>query len=105
MKTKKSKFVSNLKLSVGFALYVGCGGDIPAPKAIVPMMYWSVIIADYVLRTTNIIRKLLKPILLHTPLGMAFLATRFALAVAGAERNTVIELKPEHHAASPWHFA
>lgn len=26
-------------------------------------------------------------------------------AVAGAERNTVIELKPEHHAASPWHFA
>ncbi len=25
MKTKKSKFVSNLKLSVGFALYVGCG--------------------------------------------------------------------------------
>ena len=27
------------------------------------------------------------------------------LAVAGAERNTVIELKPEHHAASPWHFA
>jgi len=26
-------------------------------------------------------------------------------AVAGAECNTVIELKPEHHAASPWHFA
>ncbi|MCB4797182.1 protein rep, partial [Pseudomonas sp. NP21570] len=25
-------------------------------------------------------------------------------AVAGAECNTVIELKPEHHAASPWHF-
>ncbi|WP_228386092.1 hypothetical protein, partial [Pseudomonas helleri] len=24
-------------------------------------------------------------------------------AVAGAECNTVIELKPEHHAASPWH--
>ncbi|HFL2867072.1 TPA: hypothetical protein ACGWVL_001412 [Pseudomonas aeruginosa] len=82
MTIKKSKFVSNLKLSVGFALYVGCGGDIAAPKAIVPMMYWSVIIANYVLRTTNIIRKLLKPILLHTPLGMAFLATRFALDLA-----------------------
>ena len=27
------------------------------------------------------------------------------LAVAGAECNTVIELKPEHHAALPWHFA
>jgi hypothetical protein len=27
------------------------------------------------------------------------------VAVAGAECNTVIELKPEHHAASPWHFA
>jgi DNA-binding transcriptional LysR family regulator len=26
-------------------------------------------------------------------------------AVAGAECNTVIELKPEHHAALPWHFA
>ncbi|WP_218244957.1 hypothetical protein, partial [Pseudomonas asiatica] len=26
------------------------------------------------------------------------------LAVAGAECNTVIELKPEHHAALPWHF-
>ncbi|MQT78384.1 hypothetical protein, partial [Pseudomonas helleri] len=26
-----------------------------------------------------------------------------SLAVAGAECNTVIELKPEHHAASPWH--
>ncbi|MBW6175440.1 hypothetical protein KZ877_09725, partial [Pseudomonas aeruginosa] len=25
-------------------------------------------------------------------------------AVAGAECNTVIELKPEHHAALPWHF-
>ncbi|NMY66579.1 hypothetical protein HBN77_21415 [Pseudomonas sp. WS 5018] len=34
-------------------------------------------------------------------------ATRFLFirAVAGAECNTVIELKPEHHAASPWHFA
>ena len=30
---------------------------------------------------------------------------RYNLAVAGAECNTVIELKPEHHAASPWHFA
>ena len=29
----------------------------------------------------------------------------FTLAVAGAECNTVIELKPEHHAALPWHFA
>ena len=28
-----------------------------------------------------------------------------ALAVAGAECNTVIELNPEHHAALPWHFA
>ena len=27
------------------------------------------------------------------------------LAVAGAECNTVIELKPEHHAALPWSFA
>ncbi|WP_231740708.1 hypothetical protein, partial [Pseudomonas lundensis] len=26
-------------------------------------------------------------------------------AVAGAECNTVIELKPEHHAALPWNFA
>ena len=26
-------------------------------------------------------------------------------AVAGAECNTVIELKPEHHAALPWSFA
>ncbi|WP_237149997.1 hypothetical protein, partial [Metapseudomonas otitidis] len=25
-----------------------------------------------------------------------------AMAVAGAECNTVIELKPEHHAALPW---
>jgi len=32
-------------------------------------------------------------------------ATVLSLAVAGAECNTVIELKPEHHAASPWHFA
>ncbi|MBG6884102.1 hypothetical protein I5J06_10950 [Pseudomonas aeruginosa] len=29
----------------------------------------------------------------------------FSWAVAGAECNTVIELKPEHHAALPWHFA
>ncbi|QQN52676.1 hypothetical protein [Stutzerimonas balearica] len=28
-----------------------------------------------------------------------------SVAVAGAECNTVIELKPEHHAALPWHFA
>ncbi|MBK3467509.1 AAA family ATPase [Pseudomonas sp. MF6776] len=27
------------------------------------------------------------------------------MAVAGAECNTVIELKPEHHAALPWSFA
>jgi hypothetical protein len=37
------------------------------------------------------------------------IASKLALikhkAVAGAECNTVIELKPEHHAASPWHFA
>jgi len=29
----------------------------------------------------------------------------FITAVAGAECNTVIELKPEHHAALPWNFA
>ncbi|MEH6615133.1 hypothetical protein, partial [Pseudomonas marincola] len=28
----------------------------------------------------------------------------FCPAVAGAECNTVIELKPEHHAALPWSF-
>ncbi|HCL3347711.1 TPA: hypothetical protein N2A65_005849 [Pseudomonas aeruginosa] len=33
MKTKKSKFVSNLKLSVGFALYVGCGGRYTSTKS------------------------------------------------------------------------
>jgi len=32
-------------------------------------------------------------------------AIHISRAVAGAECNTVIELKPEHHAASPWHFA
>ena len=32
-------------------------------------------------------------------------ATLNRVAVAGAECNTVIELKPEHHAALPWHFA
>lgn len=82
MKKIQTKFVSNLRLSIGFALFVRFGGEVPAPKAIVPTLYWSVRTADGVLRTTNIIRKLLKPILLHTPLGIAFLATRFALDLA-----------------------
>jgi threonine/homoserine/homoserine lactone efflux protein len=37
----------------------------------------------------------------YTVFGIAVIIT----AVAGAECNTVIELKPEHHAALPWHFA
>lgn len=91
MKKKKPKFVSNLRLSIGFALFVRCGGDVPAPKAIVPALYWSVRMADRVLSTTNIIRNLLKPILLHTPLGIAFLVTRFALDLALAASH--VEMK------------
>lgn len=41
----------------------------------------------------------------NTKLEQAMTYALEHMAVAGAECNTVIELKPEHHAASPWHFA
>ena len=41
----------------------------------------------------------------HTEFELTFCLPVKGRAVAGAECNTVIELKPEHHAALPWHFA
>ncbi|WP_236054238.1 hypothetical protein [Pseudomonas arcuscaelestis] len=102
MKNKISKFHSNLRLSAGFALFVKFRGDIPAQKAIVPMMFWSVKAADYVLRSTNLIRKLLNPILHRTPLGLAFLFARFvmdlAIAACHAEMKH-IENRPGNRAS------
>ncbi|WP_237717463.1 Rieske 2Fe-2S domain-containing protein [Stutzerimonas stutzeri] len=43
--------------------------------------------------------------LLGEPLLVKRIDGKLHWAVAGAECNTVIELKPEHHAALPWSFA
>ena len=53
-----------------------------------------------------LIVKSLRPVIREKRRSRALIAViPIIMAVAGAECNTVIELKPEHHAALPWHFA